>query len=281
MGEELKAELATAIELANRAGELLMSYRERDLEVSSKSVDRDLVTSADTAAEAIILDGIGAAFPDDGILAEESGNSSNQAEQGRLWCVDPLDGTVNFVQGLPMFSVSIALLEEGVPVMGVVHLPVLSETFTARLGDGCRLNGELVVTSAKAELSTAVLATGFPYRRHLLADNNLENFNRLFLKLRGIRRMGSAAIDLAYVAAGRIDAYWELHLGAWDCAAGVILVREAGGIADTIVPGGDCVHGANIIAGPAVLCEQMREHLLRGRGQDYPPLGDLPVEQAR
>jgi len=197
-----------------------------------------------------------------------------------LWVVDPLDGTVNFVQGLPCFAVSIALLVDGRPELAVVHLPRLEECFRAARGRGAACNGRSIRVSSTTRLADAVLATGFPYRRHLLLDNNLENFERLFLRQRGVRRMGSAASDLAYVAAGRLDAFWELHLSPWDVAAGGLLVEEAGGRVDTIVPGGDWIFERNLLAGPAALCEELRAVLRAGRGPDYPPLGERDGAEA-
>ncbi len=279
MEVNLAAELRCALELAKQAGELLLKMRSSDLQVQSKSAQRDLVTAADSAAEKLILDGLGEQFPEDALLAEESGEYGESTDCKRKWCIDPLDGTVNYVQGLPMFSVSIALLIDSQPVVGVVYLPVLDECFSAVVGQGAVLNNKAILVSDKSNLRDSVLATGFPYRRNQLADNNLENFNRLFLKQRGIRRMGSAAIDLAYVASGRLDAYWELHLSPWDCAAGGLLVREAGGICETIVVGKNCIFAKNLVAGPATLCRQLRQELLLGRDDSYPPLGDLSPEQ--
>ena len=258
---------------AREAGQLLLECREAlsSLTVETKSSARDLVTSADVATEELLIQKIQESFPDDGVLAEESGSMGNDAVQ---WCIDPLDGTVNFVHGLPMFGVSIARLRHGEPELAVVYLPVLNEMFVAMRGGGAFLNQIPITVSSAKGLDSSVVATGFPYRRNQLADNNLENFNRVFLKVRGLRRMGSAAIDLAYVDSGKLDVYWELHLSPWDAAAGALLVREAGGMVDTVVPGGDWLHGKNILAGPSGLVEELREHLLQGRGSDYPPLGD-------
>ncbi|MDP6850166.1 MAG: inositol monophosphatase family protein [Planctomycetota bacterium] len=263
-------------DLAQQAGKILLEKLRslQELEIQTKSSPRDLVSVADRESEEFLVEGIQKLFPGDGILAEEGG--LRPGETDNAWCIDPLDGTVNFLQGLPMFAVSIARLKNGTPDLAVVHLPVLRETFSATLGGGTYLNGKQVTVSSKGNTLEAVLATGFPYRRHLLRDNNLENFNRMFLNVRGLRRMGSAAIDLAYVSAGKLDAFWELHLSPWDVAAGGLLVSEAGGVVDTISPGGDWLNGRNIIAGPAPLLKQVRDTLLMNRGGDYPDLGDLP-----
>ncbi|MCP4094082.1 MAG: inositol monophosphatase [Planctomycetes bacterium] len=267
------------VEIAEKAGELLLDWSGRlaRSDVGSKSAARDLVTAADLASEEFILNSLSEAFPGDSFMAEESATET-QASQGTVWCVDPLDGTVNFVHGLPMYAVSIARLVDGVANLAVVHLPRLGETFYARRGGGAWLGSRQISVSNASEPVKSLLATGFPYRRHLLADNNLENFQRMFLNQQGIRRMGAAATDLAYVAAGRLDGFWELHLSPWDVAAGALLVQEAGGVVDTIVPGGDFLFGGNLIAGPPQLVEGMRTLLLEGRSANYPDLGDRPLE---
>lgn len=277
---ELLNELEEAARLARRAGALLLEMRGR-LEagdIGSKSAPRDLVTAADLASERLLVDGLAAAFPADSIEAEEGARRAGSGP--RNWCVDPLDGTVNFVHRLPMFAVSLGCLRGAEPELAVVHLPLLGECFTAARGHGAWLNGVPIRVSATTALDQALLATGFPYRRHRLLDNNLENFNRVFLRQRGVRRMGSAAADLAYVAAGRLDVFWELHLNPWDVAAGALLVREAGGVVDTIVPGGDWLRGRNLVAGPAALVAELGAVLRAGRGPDYPPLGDLDAAGA-
>ncbi len=270
----LEPVLDQLVPIAKTAGDELMKWfgQLSSPDVQSKSAQRDLVTSADVAAEKIIVRELRKAFPNDGIFAEESGTSDLDAQH--VWYIDPLDGTTNFVHSLPMFCVSIARVTHGEPDVAVVYLPRLDECFTAAAGWGCRLNDQLVRISATDDLMQSLLATGFPYRRHLLEDNNLENFNRLFLKQRGVRRMGSAAADLAYLACGRLDAFWELHLGPYDVAAGGLLVREAGGVVDTIESGGDWIHGRSILAGPEALVQQIREVLLKDRPAGYPPLGD-------
>lgn len=271
---DLRAAAALAEGLARGAGKILLDWRMR-LEagdIGHKSADCDLVTKADLESENFVLNGLRAAFPQDGILAEESGARAGSARS--TWYLDPLDGTVNFVHQLPIFAVSLARVTDGRPDVAVVHVPVLNECFVAVRGGGCFLNGAPARVSGASQPLQSLLATGFPYRRHVLRDNNLENFNRLFLHQRGIRRMGSAAVDLAYVAAGRLDAYWELHLSPWDVAAGALLVQEAGGVVDTLEPGGDWLHGRNLIAGPAALVQELRGLLLAGRGFGYPDLGD-------
>lgn len=270
----LAAVAAVAEDCARRAGAVLLDWsaRLRAEDVGRKSADCDLVTQADLASEAVLLGGLHAAFPEDGFLAEESGAAGLAARH--VWYVDPLDGTVNFVHRLPVYAVSVARVTAGAPDVAVVHMPALRETFVAFRGGGCAVDGAPVRVSATRSPDEALLATGFPYRRRVLKDNNLENFNRLFLRQRGVRRMGAAAADLAYVAAGRLDAFWELHLSPWDVAAGGLLVQEAGGVCTTIAGGGDWLHGRNVLAGPAPLVAELRAILMSGRGPDYPDLGE-------
>ncbi len=281
MEPSLSSVLDFARQIAEEAGQLLMQGRSQlqSADVETKSSARDLVTQVDRDCESFLVSKIQSRFPKDEILAEEGG--LRPGANTTTWCIDPLDGTVNFVQGLPFFSVSIARISNGKPDLAVVHLPVLKETFFATLGGGAYLNESSIRVSSKTETMDSVLATGFPYRRNELAENNLENFNRMFLHVRGIRRMGSAAIDLAYVAAGKLDAFWELHLSPWDVAAGALLVTEAHGTVDTIVPGGDWLHEKNILAGPSQLVDEVREILLRGREPDYPNLGDLDAAEKK
>jgi myo-inositol-1(or 4)-monophosphatase len=253
--DALEVALAAAIE----AGKLLMDFAEQRGErpefqageTWTKSSGRDLATAADLASERAIVARLRSAFPDHAIEAEEE--TSDALGAGPRWFVDPLDGTINFVHGLPVFCVSIALYVGDVPEVAVVHLPRLGETFHAVRGEGAFHDGRRIHVSAAADLSESVLATGFPYRRGELEHDNLANFSGLFYDIRGIRRLGSAAADLAYTAAGRLDGFWELHLSPFDLAAGALLVREAGGIVTDADGGEDWLRGGHILAaGPAV-----------------------------
>lgn len=259
--------------IAKEAGELLQTYQKKlsNLKISSKTASRDLVTDADFESEKLIISLLKEKFPDSSCWSEETFSE----EQGGdvVWCIDPLDGTVNFVQSLPFYAVSIARITKGVIDLGVVYVPELDWLFSASSDVPSSFNAEPITVSSTSSLKDAVLATGFPYRRHLLVDNNLENFNRLFLKQRGIRRMGAAAIDLCLVSCGRLDAFWELHLSPWDVAAGGYIVERAGGVVDTISSGGDWLRDKNILCGPLALVEELREELLRERSRDYPDVG--------
>jgi myo-inositol-1(or 4)-monophosphatase len=181
----------------------------------------------DQRAEALILGRLRGAFPDDAILAEEHGAAGGRS--GRRWIVDPLDGTTNYAHGLPLFGVSIALEEARRLALGVVYDPMRDELFVGERGGGATLNDAPIRVSATRSIDASLLVTGFPYNIRETADTNLPEYAAMSLRARAVRRLGSAVIDLAYVACGRFDGYWELRLGAWDVAAGAVLVDEAGG----------------------------------------------------
>lgn len=215
------------IDLAHRAGALLRAAQERERSVEAKG-PVDVVTDADRASEALIVAAISERFPDHAIIAEEGGfapgDGSNQ------WLIDPLDGTLNYLHGLPIYSVSLAFVQRGELQLGVVYDPSRGELFAAERGGGARCNGRLLAVSAVARLGRALITTGFPYDRADRPDNNLREHDRLLLRVQDVRRTGSAALDLCYVAAGRTEAHWELGLKPWDTAAGALIVREAGGL---------------------------------------------------
>jgi myo-inositol-1(or 4)-monophosphatase len=264
-----RAALVHARAIAIEAGaELLERFgRLSSADVGTKSSRRDLVTSADLAAERIVTARLREHFPGHAIQAEEE-----TREEGRLvWYVDPLDGTVNFVHRLPFFCVSMALYADDVPLVAVVHAPRLCETFTAVLGGGAFLGEERLAVSHTSELEDALLATGFPYRRSELSNGNLGNLARVFPHARGLRRMGSAALDLAYCAAGRLDAFWELHLARHDLAAGALLVREAGGVVCDLEGGDAWLAKGHLAAGPRALVEKLM-HFVHTR-PEAPPFG--------
>ncbi|MDP6538555.1 MAG: inositol monophosphatase family protein [Planctomycetota bacterium] len=262
-GSERVGDLAEVIEVAREAaieaGELLLESfgRLQSSQIGTKSSARDLVTEADFASERLLVERLREAFPRHRIESEEEVHDAPDDGAPR-WFLDPLDGTVNFVHGLPAFAVSMGLWAGGEPLAAVVHLPRLEETFCAVRGGGTWLGKRRQQVSKTAELGRAVLATGFPYRRGELEHSNLENFNRFFYDLRGIRRMGAAAVDLAYVAAGRLDGFWELHLSPHDVAAGGLLVREAGGLVTDADGGEDWLRGGHVVAAGPALQPQIR-----------------------
>lgn len=222
--------LEFAIHVAQLAAALLRERYESDLAVSSKSTAVDLVTDVDQASEALILRHIRERYPDDRIYAEETAQDLRLlAGGGAVWLVDPLDGTVNYAHGFPVFSTAMALMVDGQVVVGVVVDPLRGETYTAERGAGAWLGGRRLRVSARDRLADSLLATGFPYTRAINPDNNLDAFNYLMPRTRGVRRAGSACLDMAWVAAGRVDGYWEMGLQPYDWAAGGLMVEEAGG----------------------------------------------------
>ncbi len=254
--------LAAALVMAENAGRIQMNYfRKAGLELTTKLNDSDVVTVADKESERFMLDYIKEHFPEHGVISEESGRSHDDREW--RWVIDPLDGTTNFSAGLPAFCVSIALEHDREAVVGVVYAPYLRECFYAVNGAGAWLNGQRIRCSEKAALSTAVVATGMPYDRNENPDNNLAEISRVALKVRGVRRMGSAAIDLCYTAAGFFDAYWELNLNRWDVAAGQLIATEAGAVVESIRDN----RNHSVLATTPALLPSIRP-LLVGRGAD-------------
>ncbi|MBI1381331.1 MAG: inositol monophosphatase [Planctomycetaceae bacterium] len=243
-----------AAALAVEAGEILLTHvgQIAAAKVGRKSSVRDLVTAADVASERHLVSVLRRHFPDHRIEAEEEAKDAPARGVPR-WFLDPLDGTVNFVHGLPFYAVSLGLWLDDEPLVAVVHAPRLGETFCAARGHGATLNGVPLAVSGATELSEALLATGFPYRLGSLPNDNLGNFARLAAASRGLRRCGSAALDLAYTAAGRFDGFWELHLEPHDVAAGGLLVLEAGGAVSDLAGGPDWLRGRSIAAaGPGL-----------------------------
>jgi myo-inositol-1(or 4)-monophosphatase len=243
-----------AEKLAREAGAVLLQYAGK-VHVSKKGA-RDLVTEADHASEALILAGLAAARPSDRVLAEETRAETDLA--GRVWIVDPLDGTTNYVYDIPHFAVSIALSVDGRIDAGVVFNPRLGECFCAVRGGGAWLNGQSIKVRQESRLSEAVLCTGFHYRMEEKTDSNLQHFAAMASKTRGLRRLGSAALDLAYVGLGRYDGFWELHLSPWDVAAGALVAEEAGAEVSDRHGGRDWLCGGSIVAAPAPLAEAIR-----------------------
>lgn len=223
-------------DLARRAGDILREGFNQARHVYYKGVI-DLVTDVDRRSEAFLLSEIQRRFPQDTIVAEESGERSGQ--ECCMWYIDPLDGTVNFAHGVPIFTVSIAYEQDGALCLGAVYDPMMDECFCAERGHGAFLNGEAIHPSDVQDLNHSLLVTGFPYDIRTNPDNNLDLFNRFSLRSHGVRRLGSAALDLCYVACGRFDGFWEKRLSAWDIAAGALIAREAGARVTDLSGGGD------------------------------------------
>jgi myo-inositol-1(or 4)-monophosphatase len=249
-----------AVDISKKAGEILLSHFGRidPGKVIYKS-KRNPVTVADTESEDFLVNAIRSRFPGHSILTEERKQPKKSSEFE--WIIDPLDGTVNFVHSLPVFCVSIALMHQRVVEIGVVYAPVLGEIFTAQRGQGAFANGRKIAASQTGDLLHSLLATGFAYIREETLQNNQANFNRLNLKAHGVRRLGSAALDLCYVACGRFDGFWELHLSPWDVAAGSLIVTEAGGRVTEIDGGQNYIYGQNIVASNgrihSLICENL------------------------
>lgn len=243
--------------IAEEAGALLMERfgRLTRAEIERKG-PRDFVTAADKEAEALIVSRLSAAFPGHAILAEEGGG--REAAGRPTWVVDPLDGTTNYLHGIPVFAVSIGLVDAGRPVLGVIHAPALSTTWWGGPGQGAWENERPVSVSVTPSVPDSLLATGFAYGIDRLADDNLDNLARVARKARGIRRLGAAAVDLAWVASGRLDGFWELHLNAWDVAAGAALVRAAGGRVTDFRAGEDWLFGRHLVASNGLIHEELR-----------------------
>jgi len=226
------SELLPAIsDLARQAGEIVMRHFAAPIPTATKTSRIDIVTAADTEVETYLVGELSRLFPGHHIVGEEGGGQgATAAGAAYQWFVDPIDGTVNFASKLPHFCTSIALATaDRQPLLGVVYDPTRREMFTATRGGGAWLNGRRIQVSTTTELVDAVVTSGFPYDKHTNPDNNLKEWGAFLTRIRGERRLGSAALDLCYVAAGRLDGYWEKDLKTWDVIAGMLIVREAGG----------------------------------------------------
>jgi myo-inositol-1(or 4)-monophosphatase len=253
-----------ALDLARTAGAMLREELGRARQVDVKNSPINLVTEMDRKSEAFIVGALRREFPDDAILAEEQGAVGGRS--GRRWIVDPLDGTTNYAHGLPIFAVSIALEAAARIILGVIHDPNHGETFVAERGRGAHLDGRPLAVSRTKTLNEALLVTGFPYDIRERPENNLREYAAFSLQSRGVRRLGSAVLDFAYVAAGRIDGYWELRLGTWDAAAGSLLVEEAGGRVTDLDGQPMNLAAPQIVASNGLIHDELLETLRETRG---------------
>ncbi len=247
--------LNIAIRAARKAGDTISRAVDRTdrLKITVKD-QNDFVSEIDKKAEAQIIDVIKKAYPDHAILAEESGSHSGD---DYLWIIDPLDGTTNFIHGFPQFSVSIALQYKGRLEVAVIYDPMRHELFTATRGGGAQMNDRRIRVSGHRNLSGSLLGTGFPYKNFSRLDSYLGMLKSFISQTSGIRRPGSAALDLAYVAAGRLDGFWEMGLKPWDIAAGVLIVQEAGGLITDLNGGHDFMESGDIVAGNSKMIKGM------------------------
>ncbi len=257
--------LNIAIKAARRAASIInrAALQIERLTIETKS-QNDFVTEVDRAAEEAIIDTIREVYPDDRILAEESGTSGDK--DGRQeWIIDPLDGTTNFIHGLPQFAVSIAVRKNGVLEHAVVFDPSRNEMFVASRGAGAYLNERRIRVSRRDRLSDALIGTGFPFRQFHHADTYLAIFKSLTQKTAGIRRPGAASLDLCYVACGRYDGFWEFGLSPWDIAAGALIIQEAGGLVTDLAGNEGFLESGNVVAGNpkvfAALLAEVQRHL--------------------
>jgi len=271
MGDSLNEFVPAMSEIAREAGALLMDYFRQHVKIEYKG-EADLVTVADRSSEKLILERIRARWPDHDIVGEEGGRVETGADY--RWYVDPLDGTTNFAHGYPVFCVSLGLTWRGERKAGVLYDPTRDELFAAERGKGAYLNGQQIRVSKTARLNESLVATGFPsYKRH--KNPNIFFYHVVTLRSHGVRRAGSAALDLASVASGRYDGFWEFNLNPWDTSAGLLLVEEAGGKVTGFRGQSSAVTDRDVVASNGVIHEELLEafeQILEGR--DLEPLPD-------
>ncbi len=252
--------LNIAVKAARRAGAIInrASQDIGTLTVKSKNYN-DFVSEVDVAAERVIIDTLKDAYPDHGFLGEESGSSENQSDF--IWIIDPLDGTTNFLHNFPQYCVSIALQHKGEITQAVIYEPNRNDLYTATKGRGAFLNDKRIRVSKCDKLQQSLIGTGFPFRDFKHLDTYLAMFKSMLQKTSGIRRPGSAALDLAYVANGSLDAFWEIGLSPWDIAAGALLVQEAGGIISNLNGKNGWLESGNVLAASPKIYDAMVETL--------------------
>lgn len=274
----MQAILNTATDIARQAGAIVRQAFGNVGRVEYKGAVNP-VTETDKAAEAVILTRLHEAFPDHHILGEESGGEdwqpSTLTQSGGVWFVDPIDGTNNFAHGIPHVSVSLGLMVDGEMQVGVVYDPIRDDVYAAQRGGGAMWNGAPMHVSNTGALAAAFLATGFPYERRVAAFNNTHILDCFLRRSQGVRRIGSAALDLAYVASGRFDGYWEPGLSPWDLAAGMLLVEEAGGrVSDFTGDRKRLLSGEEVVASNGHIHDQMLKVLRDGPAAPHP---DFPA----
>ncbi len=257
--------IEAAREAAIAAGEVLKTHWGRLENIQIKSVEGDLVTEADKNSESAIITILRRHFPQHEILSEESG-MHRAKNQEYLWVIDPLDGTTNYTHQFPMVSVSIALYIKGLPAIGIVYNPITGEYFEAEKGKGATLNDKPIHVSQVSKLEKSLLATGFAYNRRERPDNNYAEFCHLTNSCQGVRRAGSAALDLAYVACGRLDGHWEIGLKPWDVAAGALLIEEAGGKVTLLNSEPLDIYSGVILGTNGLIHSQVQSELMAVRG---------------
>ena len=269
-------ELNVATDVARQAGAIIMESYARlvEADIGEKGAN-DMVTVVDRRSQELVVTAIRENFPDDFIIAEEdlseAVNAGLDPEGARRWYIDPLDGTSNYIHAYPMFAVSIALEVDRVMTVGVTYAPRNDEMFSAIKGGGAFLNDQPMKVSAVKDNNRMFLGTGFPFRARHYLDIYLKSFSLFFINARGIRRAGSAALDFAYVACGRLDGFWEMTLSSWDMAAGVVLVEEAGGRVTDFFGDGTYLNSGHVVATNGLFHDWMNDELggIFTRGEDY------------
>ena len=270
--------LTTAVKAARRAGNVITrGARDLDLLTVTAKGPKDFVSEVDRAAEAAIVETIHSVYPEHAILAEEGTGRGRNPDAEHLWIIDPLDGTTNFLHGFPQYCVSIALAHKGVVTQGVIFDPIRNDLFTATRGRGAFLNDRRIRVSRRAHLRDCLIGTGFPFRDGSYLDTYLQMMKVMIQQTAGLRRPGAAALDLAYVAAGFYDGFFEIGLNAWDVAAGSLLVLESGGLIGDLAGNENYLHGAQVIAANPKVFAQMvaalapfREDMIRERAAARP-----------
>jgi myo-inositol-1(or 4)-monophosphatase len=258
--------LTTAVKAARKAGNIInRGARDLDLLKISAKGPKDFVSEVDHAAEAAIVQTLLGAYPDHAILAEEGTAKGENAKADHVWIIDPLDGTTNFLHGFPQYCVSIALAHKGTVTQAVIYDPVRNDLFTASRGRGAFLNDRRIRVSKRQHLRECLIGTGFPFRDGSFLDTYLAMMREMIVLTAGMRRPGAAALDLAYVAAGCYDGFFEVGLNPWDVAAGSLLILEAGGLIGDLSGEGDYLHGGQVIAGNPKIFAQMVQALSRFR----------------
>lgn len=248
----------TGIKAARQAGEFIvrsLSQMEK-ITIEEKS-HSDFVTEVDRRAELMIIDVIQKAYPNHAIVGEELGLQKSNGEEEAEWIIDPLDGTTNFIHGLPHFAISMAVKQNNRIEHGLIYDPIRQEIFSATRGRGAQLNNSRIRVGNKPSLEGTLIGTGFPFKEKNKCAAYLDTFQEIFMKVSDIRRAGSAALDLAYVAAGRLDGFWESGLESWDIAAGSLLIKEAGGLVSDFAGGEEYLSSGNIVAGSPKVFKQL------------------------
>ena len=273
--------LGIAVKAARRAGNIInRGARELDLLTITSKGPKDFVSDVDREAERTIVETLLASYPEHAILAEEGTAKGDNADAENVWIIDPLDGTTNFLHGFPQYCVSIALAQRGQVTQGVVYDPVRNDLFTATRGRGAFLNDRRIRVSRRQHLRDCLIGTGFPFRDGSYLDTYLRMMKTMIEQTAGLRRPGAAALDLAYVAAGFYDGFWEVGLNAWDVAAGSLLIQEAGGLIGDLAGDSDFLHGGQVIAATPKVFAQMVTALSPFRAEMLRERAPKPVDPA-